>query len=907
MSDYKVIADIGGGITRELTAGYATAAAKSESNAATSEANAATSETNAKTSEKNAATSESNAAGSAAIAQEVAQQGTAYPLDTVQTTIQESTGYGVIYGLAVTAQATADMTVAISAGIIHPSSGERYEIAEVSAQAIDTADSALPRTDLIYVSSAGVVTYLAGDLGTAAVAGSCAYTLTTNFASGDTTVFDGITFTVTTATQDSTDFVLGSDIATSMTNFATALNANSTVSATYTASASDGVITITENTAGGGNTPSAMTVTGTGVITEGTATTSTAASSTAPDLPDGALSLAMIAVDAGVTTITDDDLTDLRWFKGSLMNHPGGTYKGAMVAFVGDDGQKTAWTVFYEKIFGPKAENVPCTIPIITKQIGVSSYFLTWDQAVALKKAGWTIASHSHSHIDATAVTETEFEADVVLSKKLLAAHGCDDDFYFAPNGKYNEMSDRVTRKHFRGAFVSGGGFVDGADDTTGLGRTGIFDNYHIERRGGIGEDDVTLAKCKADVDYAVDNDLLLVFCTHPQNVDTDDEIADYRTLIQYIKSLDVPIVNMRDAIMCKGNIVDTGNRNVTGETWERVDCNGNRFGNTDNVVLPNSSTSSTSYVQFATAKIKASECGFKVDYILTNTTGSAASAGNISVEIQAASPITSDLAYVRIANNVEENNVNGLISVFGVVTEEATKYKIVDFYICYNKTYSNVILNNFKSWRYNVAYSEISFVNDADLITALPDGTQYTQVVFGGIKPVIATAAPTTAPKFIGQSLINTNGYTYLANGTSAKTDWQVLGTVVTGGTFTPKIIGSTTAGSHTYTVQEGTYTKIGNVIFGHVAITATIDSTIDGNVRISGLPSTFSFNTSITIGRQSGWGSSGVLRSAFAVSGTNYIQLATINSSYNTALVQGSAIQGATVLVWLQFTYLV
>jgi hypothetical protein len=110
-----------------------------------------------------------------------------------------------------------------------------------------------------------------------AVAGSRPYTLTTNFVSGDTDAFESINFTATSATQDATNFIVGSDITASMANLATALNANSTVSAKYTATASEGVITVTEITAGDGNTPGSMVITGTGVISSGTATTSAAA------------------------------------------------------------------------------------------------------------------------------------------------------------------------------------------------------------------------------------------------------------------------------------------------------------------------------------------------------------------------------------------------------------------------------------------------------------------------------------------------------------------------------------------------------------------------------------------------------------------------------------------------------
>lgn len=57
--------------------------------------------------------------------------------------------------------------------------------------------------------------------------------------------------------------------------------------------------------------------------------------------------------------------------------------------------------------------------------------------------------------------------------------------------------------------------------------------------------------------------------------------------------------------------------------------------------------------------------------------------------------------------------------------------------------------------------------------------------------------------------------------------------------GTFTPTIKGSTTAGTHTYSQQQGKYTKIGNQVFFslNVIITAK-DGTMAGGVQIGGLP---------------------------------------------------------------------
>lgn len=114
----------------------------------------------------------------------------------------------------------------------------------------------------------------------AAVYGAKTYTITTNSVTGDTLTIGGVTLTATAAITDSTDYTVGSTIATTATNITTALNANSTVTAKYTATVSGAAITLTES-AYNGNTPAAATYTGTIVVSNGTATTGVSTASAA--------------------------------------------------------------------------------------------------------------------------------------------------------------------------------------------------------------------------------------------------------------------------------------------------------------------------------------------------------------------------------------------------------------------------------------------------------------------------------------------------------------------------------------------------------------------------------------------------------------------------------------------------
>ena len=73
-----------------------------------------------------------------------------------------------------------------------------------------------------------------------------------------------------------------------------------------------------------------------------------------------------------------------------------------------------------------------------------------------------------------------------------------------------------------------------------------------------------------------------------------------------------------------------------------------------------------------------------------------------------------------------------------------------------------------------------------------------------------------------------------------SASTDANTLDDYEEG-TFTPAIVGDTTAGTGTYTSQVGNYTKIGRQVFYQIYFNVT-NHTGTGNMFISGLPFTVS-----------------------------------------------------------------
>jgi hypothetical protein len=135
---------------------------------------------------------------------------------------------------------------------------------------------------------------------------------------------------------------------------------------------------------------------------------------------------------------------------------------------------------------------------------------------------------------------------------------------------------------------------------------------------------------------------------------------------------------------------------------------------------------------------------------------------------------------------------------------------------------------------------------NDNLIIGADAVGTQ----IIGGYHKVCTLQAGSLDTLFLNASFANTGGGItgagkyraigcYLVNpGTSARTA-GIVDVYGDSATFTPTLIGSTTAGVQTYTAQVGFYRKIGDLVHFHlfVAISAK-GGTIAGDVTIGGLP---------------------------------------------------------------------
>ena len=229
----------------------------------------------------------------------------------------ESSGYGVISGFNVTAQDVPDMTVNVDSGIVHTGLGSRTESINPVVKPISVAHTTSNRIDLVYIEVDGAPVVINGDVIADAIAGARSYQMTILPDINDTVEIDDVVFTAVASGATGTQFNIGADITTTVTNLTSVMSANTTLNTLYTITSATDTITITETSAGGGHTPSTASTIGSIVFTQTLIAESKAAVTEvlAPELPEGGIPLATIAVAANATTITSGNIIDVRLYK----------------------------------------------------------------------------------------------------------------------------------------------------------------------------------------------------------------------------------------------------------------------------------------------------------------------------------------------------------------------------------------------------------------------------------------------------------------------------------------------------------------------------------------------------------------------------------------------------------------
>ncbi len=203
-----------------------------------------------------------------------------------------------------------------------------------------------------------------------------------------------------------------------------------------------------------------------------------------------------------------------------------------MVTFVIDDGNVTDYTV-KKPIFD--AAGVVAVSGVISSRLVLSNA-----QLLAMQADGWEIASHSRRHMDETVLTEAQLEDEIGGAKVELERMGLTVTTHVYPYGRFNELVERVVRRHYQAGVKASGG----------LNVIPLFNRFEISRRmfgyQYTSGDRNTLPFYQTLVDSAKHRGLWLVFELH--EVNSSDAVM-LSQLLEYIRKQSLPVVTIRQGL----------------------------------------------------------------------------------------------------------------------------------------------------------------------------------------------------------------------------------------------------------------------------------------------------------------------------------------------------------------------
>jgi peptidoglycan/xylan/chitin deacetylase (PgdA/CDA1 family) len=129
-----------------------------------------------------------------------------------------------------------------------------------------------------------------------------------------------------------------------------------------------------------------------------------------------------------------------------------------------------------------RAEQVPATFFVITRDLGTMPGYMSWDQARALKELGFEVESHTQNHAsvdllraqDEGAALAEIWESLAVLEQRL----GRSRRFFAYPNGRWDRAVAALVARVYRAAVATGGGYQQSQDRLYALRRIKAEPSY---------------------------------------------------------------------------------------------------------------------------------------------------------------------------------------------------------------------------------------------------------------------------------------------------------------------------------------------------------------------------------------------------------------------------------------------
>ena len=242
-------------------------------------------------------------------------------------------------------------------------------------------------------------------------------------------------------------------------------------------------------------------------------------------------------------------------------------YDGAVVVFVDDDARVEFVTQMKPVL---DLKGVKATLGVITGRVG-NTGSLTKEALIELQEDGHEIVSHSKTHTNtvftsnSSSVTDEQIETEYKDSRDWLIQNGFFgyDTFVFPYGGFADSVRFKaLARKYYTHALNSG----------YGLGNPIPYDNMFMHRKFMNITQNID-TQIKPLVDTALTNKELLIFGSHSFN--SAEFTPEYlASIIDYVQSLNIPILTLGEALKIKGNVLSVGE--FTSNNKFYVGANGN-------------------------------------------------------------------------------------------------------------------------------------------------------------------------------------------------------------------------------------------------------------------------------------------------------------------------------------------
>lgn len=219
-----------------------------------------------------------------------------------------------------------------------------------------------------------------------------------------------------------------------------------------------------------------------------------------------------------------------------------------LVTFIADDGSLADYTKM-KPLFETK-EIVGCSA-IVSSYVGGNGN-MTISQIKELENLGWEILSHSKTHIKLDTLSDEQLVNELENSKLDLISMGFDVNSIAIPFSTFDSRVRKFASRYYKSVFATMGTPNTVPINTHGLLRTPLG-SY------SSGAEYETLEYYKSRVDFALQNNAWLIFCVHP-SATSDIQMGYWAETIDYIKSLGIEIVTVKQALKTFANVLESRN-----------------------------------------------------------------------------------------------------------------------------------------------------------------------------------------------------------------------------------------------------------------------------------------------------------------------------------------------------------